>query len=87
MIFRQTLYIHDTVTLPKPSKREQTPKMARDFFAGVGAHADDAGVLLECFDGLLLLGKIIMSPSNYICQILVLIHHVEYASMGAEAKT
>ena len=61
--------------------------MARDFVAGVGAHADDAGVLLECSGGLLLLGRIIMSLSNYICQILALIHHIEYASMGAKVKT
>ena len=37
--------------------------MARDFVAIVGAHADDAGVVLECSSGLLLLGMLIMSLS------------------------
>ena len=32
------------VTLRRRSKREQISKMARDFVALVGAHADDAGV-------------------------------------------
>ncbi|KAB1208889.1 hypothetical protein CJ030_MR6G006015 [Morella rubra] len=37
--------------------------MARDFFAQVVAHADDAGILLESSGGLLLLGMIVMSLS------------------------
>lgn len=37
--------------------------MARDFVTIVGAHVDDAGVMLECSSGLLLLGMIIMSLS------------------------
>ena len=37
--------------------------MARDFVALVGAHVDDAGVVVESSSGLLLLGMIIMSLS------------------------
>ncbi|KAM4093547.1 hypothetical protein ACB094_06G125900 [Castanea mollissima] len=37
--------------------------MARDFVALVGAHADDASVVLESSGGLLVLGMIIMSLS------------------------
>ena len=48
----------------KPSKREKSPKMARDFVALVGVHADDAGIVLECSIGLFLLGMVIMSLTN-----------------------
>lgn len=48
----------------KPSKREKSPIMARDFVALVGVHADNAGIVLECSVGLFLLGMVIMSLTN-----------------------
>jgi transcriptional regulator with AAA-type ATPase domain len=54
------------------SKRRKSypTQMARDFGALVGAHVDDAGVVLESSGGLLFLGMMIIMPLSIISMVI-----------------